>query len=155
MFHYLPEGHMTNGKQMKQTILKGLLGMTLCGFLFLTLPATGIAPFTDITPAQAMALIREKSADPLFKVLDVRTAEEFALNYVKGALNIDVKAADFAAKIAKLDKDGTYLVYCKGGVRSARAMNLMKETGFKQVFNLAGGLKNWQAEKLPLEGAPL
>jgi phage shock protein E len=143
---------MRDRKHTKQTILKRLLlGAALSGFLFLTLPATGLVPFTDITPAQASTLIKEKSADPLFKILDVRTPEEFALNYIKGALNIDVKAADFAKKIAKLDRDGTYLVYCKGGVRSARAMNLMKEAGFKQVYNLAGGLKKWQEEKLPLE----
>jgi phage shock protein E len=146
---------MNNGKQMKQTILKGLLGMALSGFLFLTLPATGIVPFTDITPAQAAALIKEKNTDPLFKIIDVRSATEFAENRIKDALDIDVKGLDFAEKIAKLDREGVYLVYCKGGVRSARAMNLMKDTGFKQVFNLAGGLMKWQAEKLPLEGAPL
>jgi rhodanese-related sulfurtransferase len=129
--------------------------MLLCGFLFLTLPATGPVPFSDLTPAQAAALMEEKSIDPLFKIVDVRSAAEFAWNRIKGAQNIDVKAFDFAAKIAKLDKDGSYLVYCKGGVRSARAMNLMKDTGFKQVYNLGGGLLKWQAEKLPLESAPL
>jgi rhodanese-related sulfurtransferase len=156
MLLYLLEGNMRDRKQMKQTILKGLLlGAALCGFLSSGLPAAGLAPFTDITPAQAAALIKEKSADPLFKIIDVRSAAEFAVNHIRDAQNIDVKALDFAAKIAKLDKDGIYLVYCKGGVRSARAMNLMKEAGFKQVFNLAGGLMKWQEEKLPPETAPL
>jgi len=137
---------------MERTILKRLLlGMTLCGFLFLAAPAADLVPFTDITPGQAADLIKEKSADPLFKILDVRTAEEFAVNRIKSALNIDVKAADFKDKVVKLDKNGTYLAYCRGGVRSVRAMNLMKELGFKQVYNLAGGLKKWQEEKLPLE----
>jgi phage shock protein E len=138
------------------TISRLLLSeMLLCGFLFLTLPAADLVPFSDLTPAQVAALMEEKSVDPLFKIVDVRTAEEFAANRIKGAQNIDVKALDFAEKIAKLDKDGSYLVYCRGGVRSVRALNMMKELGFKQVYNLAGGLKNWQAEKLPLEGAPL
>jgi phage shock protein E len=141
-----------NLKNTRPTILFRLLALAIFyGMVPLATSAADLVPFTDIMPAQAMALIKEKSADPLFKILDVRTPEEFALNYVKGALNIDVKAADFAKKIAKLDRDGTYLVYCKGGVRSARAMNLMKEAGFKQVYNLAGGLKKWQEEKLPLE----
>ncbi|MCX6556999.1 MAG: PDZ domain-containing protein [Candidatus Aminicenantes bacterium] len=115
--------------------------------------AADITPFSDLTPAQAAAMIAEKNVDPLFKIIDVRTAEEFAVNRIKGALNIDVKADGFKDKVAKLDKNGTYLVYCRGGVRSVRAMNLMKELGFTRVYNLAGGLKNWQAEKLPLEGA--
>jgi rhodanese-related sulfurtransferase len=143
---------MKNLKNAKAAFLfKLLTWMIICGLLPLTNSAADLLPFTDLTPAQAAALIQEKSADPLFKVIDVRTPAEFALDCVKGALNIDVKAADFAEKIAKLDKDGIYLVYCKGGVRSARAMNLMKDTGFKQVFNLAGGLMKWREEKLPLE----
>ena len=81
----------------------------------------------------------------------MRTAQEFAENRIQGALNIDVKAPDFKEKVEKLDRNGIYLAYCKGGVRSARAMNMMKELGFKQVYNLAGGLMKWQAEKLPLE----
>jgi rhodanese-related sulfurtransferase len=70
-------------------------------------------------------------------------------------LNIDVKKPDFKENVEKLDRNGTYLVYCRGGVRSARAMKLMKEWGFKQVYNLAGGLIRWQAEKLSLETAPV
>jgi phage shock protein E len=147
---------MKNLKKAKAAFLfKLLTWMIICGLLPLATSAADPVPFTDITPAQAAALIKEKNTDPLFKIIDVRSAAEFTGNRIKGALNIDVKALDFADKIAKLDKDGTYLVYCKGGVRSARAMNLMKDTGFKQVFNLAGGLMKWQEEKLPLEGAPL
>jgi rhodanese-related sulfurtransferase len=113
--------------------------------------AADLVPFGDITPAQAAALIAEKDEDPLFILLDVRSATEFSENRIKGALNIDVKAVDFKEKVEKLDKNGIYLAYCKGGVRSARAMNLMKEWGFREVYNLAGGLTGWQAEKLPLQ----
>jgi rhodanese-related sulfurtransferase len=142
--------------EMKKMMAKRLIfGMLLCGALFLALPAEEIVPFTDITPAQAAALIKEKGTDPLFVILDTRTAQEFALNHIKGAMNIDVKLHDFMDKVAKLDKNGTYLAYCLGSMRSAKAMNLMKEWGFKEVYNLGGGLMKWQAEKLPLEGAPL
>jgi phage shock protein E len=141
-------------KNTRPTILFRLLALAIFyGMVPLATSAADLVPFTDIMPAQAMALIKEKSADPLFKILDVRTPEEFALNYIKGALNIDVKALDFKEKVDKLAKNGIYLVYCKGGVRSARAMYLMKETGFKTVFNLGGGLMKWQEEKLPLEAA--
>jgi rhodanese-related sulfurtransferase len=141
---------------MKDAMAKQFIfGMILCGVLFLALPAEETVPFTDITPAQAAALIKAKGADPLFVILDTRTAREFAEDRIKGATNIDVKAADFADRLAKLDKGSAYLVYCRGGVRSAKAMNLMKEWGFKEVYNLGGGLLKWQAEKLPLEGKPL
>ena len=129
--------------------------MLLCGILSMALPAADIVPFTDITPAQAAALIKAKGADPLFSILDVRTAKEFALNRIKGARNIDVKAPDARERIGKLDKNGTTLVYCRMGPRSARAVQRMKKMGFKRVFNLAGGLMKWQQEKLPMEGARL
>jgi len=146
---------MENQGSLKNATCLQLPIMALCLFLSFAAPAADLAPFTDITPSQAAALIKEKGADPLFVILDVRTAKEFSTCWIKGALNIDIKAADFKEKVEKLDRSGIYLAYCKGGVRSARAMNLMKEAGFKMVFNLVGGLMKWQAEKLPLEFAPI
>jgi phage shock protein E len=147
---------MKNRKYIMPKISKQLLsGIILCGFLFLMLPAADLVPFADITPAQAAELIKAKGPDPLFVIIDARTAEEFAVNRIEGAQNNDVKAIDFKEQVETMNKDGVYLVYCRGGVRSARAMNLMKESGFKTVYNLGGGLMKWQAEKLPLEGAPI
>lgn len=141
---------------MKRTMARQLpFTMLLCGFSLFALQAEGIVPFTDITPAQAAALIREKGADPHFAILDTRTAKEFAENRIAGAKNVDVKAPDFSDRMGKLDKAITCLVYCRGGVRSAKAMNLMKEAGFREVYNLGGGLKKWLEARLPLEGAPL
>jgi rhodanese-related sulfurtransferase len=143
-------------KPMKQTITKQwIFALLLCGLLSTALPAADPVPFSHITPAQAAALIKAKSADPLFVILDVRTPKEFALNRIKGARNIDIKAPDARERFAKLDKNGTYLVYCRMGPRSSRAMQGMKKMGFKRVFNLAGGLMRWQQEKLPMEGKPL
>ena len=48
-------------------------------------------------------------------ILDVRSAEEYAMGHIKGAVNIDVNAADFREKVAKLDKESTYLVHCASG----------------------------------------
>ena len=136
-------------------ITKGILaGIVLSGFLFVGAQAAGPVPFTDITTGQAAALIKEKGPTPLFILLDVRTPEEFSENRIKGAVNIDIRGTEFKEKVDKLNREGAYLVYCRGGVRSARAMGLMKEWGFKQVFNLAGGLMNWEREKLPLESGP-
>ena len=139
---------------MKKVPMKRLLSLIALGvFSYLALPAADIVSFTDITPEQAAALIAEKSADPLFVILDVRTPDEFAESRIQGALNIDIKAPEFKERAGKLDKNGTYLVYCRRGVRSGMAMSLMKELGFKQVYNLAGGIMKWQEEKLPLETA--
>ena len=78
-------------------------------------------------------------------VLDVRTPEEFAAGHVPGAINIDFRAKDFIESVAKLDKSKPYLVYCAGGVRSAKACTQMDGLKFKDTSNLLGGFKAWEA----------
>jgi rhodanese-related sulfurtransferase len=46
-------------------------------------------------------------------------------------------------EVDNLDKEKTYFVYCQTGVRSATAMSIMKNIGYKKVFNLEGGIKAW------------
>jgi phage shock protein E len=72
-------------------------------------------------------------------IVDVRTADEFALGHLEGALNIDVNSPDFDAQIAQLPTDGTYVVYCKSGNRAGAAIARMTELGFTNLTN-AGGL---------------
>jgi len=103
-----------------------------------------------LTPVQAHDLMDAHAKDPHFVVLDVRTPGEFAGGHLKEALNIDIKAPDFADRLDKLDKSNAYLVYCRGGVRSLRAMGLMKDKGFKQVYDLEGGILKWQDAGLPV-----
>ncbi|QHT66502.1 rhodanese-like domain-containing protein [Rhodocytophaga rosea] len=83
-------------------------------------------------------------------LLDVRTPEEYTKGHLSDALNIDYKNDDFESQLKKLDTTKTYFLYCKGGVRSEKAADLMKELGFKQVYNLDGGIDAWQEEGLPV-----
>jgi thioredoxin len=83
-------------------------------------------------------------------VLDVRTEQEFAGGYIKDAVNINYNSEEFATRIAKLDKSKPYFVYCLAGGRSASAAKYMRSNGFKQVYDLKGGLLGWQANNLPL-----
>jgi len=84
-------------------------------------------------------------------VLDVRTDKEFKTGHIPGATNIDYRAADFDAKVAKLDKNKTYLVHCAGGVRSAAASKKMQELGFKELYDLAPGFRGWEKAGKPVE----
>ena len=84
-------------------------------------------------------------------VLDVRTESEFKTSHIPGAVNLDVKAPDFQEKVAKLDKNKTYLVHCAGGVRSASACKKMENLGFKELYDLAPGFKGWEKAGKPVE----
>ena len=76
-------------------------------------------------------------------ILDVRTPAEFAQGAIKGAINIDVNASNFKEKVSALDKEKSYLIYCRSGMRSVKACNIMSENGYRQLFNLLGGYQAW------------
>lgn len=74
-------------------------------------------------------------------VIDVRTPAEFAAGHLQGALNIDVQSPTFASQIGKLDKKGTYVIYCKSGNRAGQAITQMQSLGFTTMTN-AGSLES-------------
>ena len=84
-------------------------------------------------------------------VLDVRTPEEFEAGHVPGATNLDFRDEKFAERVAKLDKDKTYLVYCATGRRSTGATGKMKEIGFGKLFNFTGSMAAWNKAGKPVE----
>ena len=83
-------------------------------------------------------------------VLDVRTAEEFMEEHIKGALNIDQAQDDFMEKAkAAIPKGKTIAVYCRSGRRSANAAERLATAGYKAV-NLKGGIIAWKEEGMPV-----
>ena len=89
-------------------------------------------------------------ASEKYLLVDVRTAEEFAEGHIEGALNIDYFSATFSDDISKVGFEIPVLLYCRSGNRSGKAMKIMKELGFKEVYNLEGGIKGWILENNPV-----
>ena len=106
---------------------------------------------TDVSAQEAYALIQEKADDPNFKILDVRTPDEYNSGHVEGAINIDYDSDDFKEKLATLDRSGEYLVYCRSGNRSSSAVEVMEELEFTKIYHMAGGIIEWSAEGLPFD----
>lgn len=69
-------------------------------------------------------------------LVDVRTAEEYAAGHLDGASNTDYRNGDFAKKLESWDKDKVYYLYCASGNRSSKAAALLKEAGFKHIYDL-------------------
>ena len=103
----------------------------------------------NITPKEASTLIENNHDNLNFVIIDVRTPEEFAEERIDGAINLDYYAGTFEDELNKLDKNRTYVVYCRSGVRSGGTLDLMKELGFKEVYNILGGIIAWKADVLP------
>ena len=94
----------------------------------------------------------KKAQEPNVKLVDVRTAEEYISGYIKGAINIDFYAKDFAQQIQTLEKSKTILVYCLGGSRSSKALDIFHKNGFQNVYSLKGGIMKWRLEDKPVAG---
>ena len=103
---------------------------------------------SSIDSKEAYGLIK---ADSNIAILDVRTAKEFADGHVAGAVNIDVNQTDFAQKIDALDRSKTYIVYCRLGRRSRKAVGIMAAKGFKNLYNVSDGFVGWNKNGLPFE----
>ncbi|MEX1333846.1 MAG: rhodanese-like domain-containing protein [Candidatus Limnocylindrales bacterium] len=83
-------------------------------------------------------------------VIDVRSPAEFAEAHIVGALNIDVNGPEFADRIAELDPEEPFLVYCRSGNRSAQAASQMEDVGIEDIAD-AGGLADLAAAGAPVE----
>ena len=95
---------------------------------------------TNVTVDQASNLLAK---DESIFVLDVRTVEEASEGKVEGAMVIDVKKDDFTQKVDLLKKETTYLVYCRSGNRSQKAVEIMKNLGFEHIYHMDGGYLAW------------
>lgn len=79
------------------------------------------------------------------QLVDVRTPQEYEAGHIPGALNIDVRSADFDTQVAKLNKKKPVAVYCRSGVRSRIAASKLAGMGFT-VYNLDKGINGWNGE---------
>ena len=85
------------------------------------------------------------------KLLDVREPHELQISALPDAKNIPL--GQLAARLSELDSADDMVVFCKGGTRSARALELLVSAGFKKVKNLKGGINAWARDvdtNLPL-----
>lgn len=103
----------------------------------------------NITPEETYILIQGNKDNLNFVILDVRTPEEFLGEHIENAVNLDYYSDTFRNDLDKLDKNKTYLIYCRSGSRSEKALNIMKELDFREVYNMSGGIIKWKSEGLP------
>lgn len=113
-------------------------------------PATSVK---KVTPDEFDKSRKEKDV----VVIDVRSPEEFAAGRVPGAVNVAISgrgSEDFEKRIVEASKGKTPLIYCRSGIRSARAAVKMQELGIKSIVEMPAGWVGWtgagkEAEKGP------
>lgn len=101
---------------------------------------------TNLTAVEFAEKIKELPNAP---IIDVRTPDEFSGGHLQNAQNIDISSSGFEQQVEMLDKSKPVFVYCLSGGRSASAASAMRGAGFKEVYELDGGIMKWRGANLP------
>jgi adenylyltransferase/sulfurtransferase len=97
-----------------------------------------------IPEIQPEVLKRRLDAKEEIFVLDVREPHEYQIVNIKAYL---IPLGDLPTRVHELDSSREIVVHCKSGARSAKAVDFLRQSGFKRVSNLAGGILAW-ADKI-------
>jgi len=95
---------------------------------------------TGIPEMQVEELKRRLDAGDNLFVLDVREPHEYQICNINGHL---IPLGDLPKRVHELDSSREIVAHCRSGVRSAKAVDFLRQSGFKKVTNLAGGILAW------------
>jgi rhodanese-related sulfurtransferase len=112
--------------------------------------SAGDRPYTLLSPEDAARMIADNRNSGDFVILDIRTPKEYRAGHIADARLLDFYSPQFPAGVEKLEKDKTYLIYCRTGNRTGKAQRLFAKAGLEQVYELAGGISAWAAAKKPM-----
>lgn len=118
------------------------LSLVLSSFLFISCQSQ---PSITVQTIDAKTYAEKLKTTEKPQLLDVRTPEEFSAEHIDNATNVNWNSDDFVTKASKYDITKPVFVYCKVGGRSAQAGNKLAEMGFKEIYNLDGGILKWNA----------
>ena len=119
------------------SVARGILAFAV----FLNLPdAAAAVLYGDITAFELKSRMDDES-DAGFVILDIREKESYKGGRIPGAMNIPL--GELGYRFSILDRTKDIIVYCDVGLRSKVACRVLANAGFKDVYNLTGGLKQW------------
>ncbi len=99
----------------------------------------------------ASSFAQKVKSTPDAVIVDVRTPVEYIGGHLENAQNIDWRGNDFEVKTGKIDKSKPVFIYCQSGGRSASAVSKLREDGWKEVYELEGGISSWKSANLPVK----
>ncbi len=103
------------------------------------------APAANDVPTISVEELKKKlDAKADVFILDVREPHEYQICHLNGYL---IPVGDLPKRVHELDSSREIIAHCRSGVRSARAVNFLRRSGFKKVYNLTGGILAW-ADKI-------
>ena len=95
----------------------------------------------------------ELSKKNKFQLIDVRTNDEFNINRLTKAINIDFYDSIFLRRFERFNKEDNILLYCRSGRRSLLGAKILVKNGYKNIYDLKGGVIS--VDKSILDFTPL
>ena len=100
----------------------------------------------EVTPREAFDAVSRGAL-----LVDVREPWEHAEQHIAGAVLIPLN--ELPARLAEIPADRDVYVHCRMGGRSARAVDVLRQSGRPRTSNVAGGIEGWVNDQLPVEAA--
>ena len=140
----------------KYILIAAVLAVMLIGGAY-GVTQTSHAPIIDVAEeavvgfqGQVTSQEFQEKIDEGYIVLDIRTPQEYQTQRISDdALSINFYDADFKEQLGALDKNKKYVLHCKSGGRSGKAVQTMKVLGFTEFYELQGGIDSWSRKGLP------
>ena len=99
----------------------------------------------SVSPTEAVRMMNDGAV-----LVDIRSVNQFKDGHIAGARNVPGDQVADGAKALEKFRDKTIITCCENGITSGAAARKLTEFGFKQVFNLRGGLAGWRQDNLPV-----
>jgi phage shock protein E len=103
---------------------------------------------TVISPQEVKKSIDAKDK---ITIVDVRTPDEYKTGHIKNSVLLTLDTIEENARKVLPDKNKLLYVYCRSGVRSAKAVTQLQQLGYTNVHSIDGGLLAWQKSGYPVE----
>ncbi|MDF2556184.1 MAG: sulfurtransferase [Bacillales bacterium] len=120
--------------------MKKILTITIASIFLLLTGCNSTNLVKQINTDEASKMIGKKDTI----LIDCRTPEEYASGHIPGAMLLPLD--ELEKNVGELDTDKTYVVICRSGNRSTTFTDSLNSKGFKDVYNVQGGMNEWSGE---------
>ena len=110
---------------------------------FCGIPQANAQAQADEVPEITVQKLKDKMNSGEINVLDVREPYEYEVANIGAPL---IPLGELPERVIELDRSSPLAVHCRSGARSAKAVKLLKEAGFQDVYNVKGGILAWSEE---------
>ncbi len=139
--------HKKPGQRNKYLVISGVVvALLVAAFALITASRATTSTVQKLSPSAYQSQFA--TANTPYLLVDVRTADEFATGHIHGAVNIPLDILE--TRLNEVSPTEPVVVYCHSGNRSSKAVQILANAGYSQIYDL-GGINTWTEQGFPIE----